>query len=207
MASYEVIREELPDYFKPVLEFVEIQKAQARGLDKLELAVSKLYDNSYISTCDEQTIAYYEQKLGIVYGLADTLELRRWRVLQKFNLTVPFSIGFLRNRLTELYGPDGFELTEDAKKLQLTIKITSDRYNAMDMLYDFLWTVIPAHIQISARQEVINDTESSLYTAGFMQSTFVQTIGGENDMDSSVYAAGLIQSTFVQTIGGKNGTL
>ena len=100
MASYEILLEELPNYFKSVLEYKEILKAQGYIFDQLEVEIARLYANLYISTCDEQTIAYYEKKLGIVQRFGDTLEFRRSRVLQRFNITVPFSEGFLKEKLT-----------------------------------------------------------------------------------------------------------
>lgn len=174
-----IIIQQLPSYFRPVLEFQHIMKAHGYALDDLDVNMLQLSANNYISTCDEATITYYEHLLNIVYRFGDTLEYRRSRVLQKFNTIVPFSIEFLQDKLTELYGRDGYELSVDSWECTLAIKVTSDRYGAIDLLYELLWDIVPAHIQIVANQETRNDIGGSrLYAAGFLADTCIQTIGG-----------------------------
>ena len=177
MSSAEtILKQQLPRYFRPIIEFGEILKAQGYSLDRFDEASAKVYANNYIATCDEDTIAYYERLLGIVYRFGDTLEYRRTRVLQKYNTIVPFSIGFLRDKLTELYGEDGYEMYVDSAACKLKIKVTSDRYGAIDLLYDLLWDIVPAHLEIIANQQVENNLNAGLYMAGTMSGTFVQTI-------------------------------
>ena len=72
--------------------------------------------------------------------------------MQRYNTVVPFTVGFLKDRLAELYGVDGYEVMVDGKKSLIDIKITSDRYGAVDLLYNLLWDILPAHLQITARQ-------------------------------------------------------
>ena len=44
------------------------------------------------------------------------------------------------------------------------------------MLYNLLWDVIPAHIEIHANQQVNNYSSAGLYIGGVMSSAFMQTI-------------------------------
>lgn len=177
--SADILTNQLPTYFRPILEFQEIMKAHGYALDRLDSDAEQIAANNYIPTCDEETIAFWEGLLDIVYRFGDTLEYRRTRVLQKFNTIVPFSIGFLQDKLTELYGSDGYELTVNSVACTLTIKVTSDRYGAVNLLYDLLWDVVPAHIQIIANQETINYVGGNrVYSGGFVAGTCIQTIGG-----------------------------
>ena len=116
--------------------------------------------------------------MGITYRFGDDLNYRRQRVLQKFNTVVPFSIDFLKDRLTELYGEDGYTLEVSSKNLTLKVDVGSDRYGAIDLLYDLLWDVVPAHVKIIANQETTNNIGGSrMYAAGFVTNTYIQTIG------------------------------
>ena len=166
----------MPEYFRPIIEFREILKAHGYSLDKLDETSEKVKDNNYIATCDEETIAYYEKLLGIVYRFGDTMEYRRTRVLQKYNTIVPFSIGFLRDKLTELYGEDGYEMSVDSATCKLKIKVTSDRHGAIDLLYNLLWNIVPVHIQITANQQTTNYVSCHLYVGGAVSRTMIQTI-------------------------------
>lgn len=54
------LKEQLPFYFRPIVEYGEILKVQGHVLDQLEDNMTKVSANNYISSCDEATIAYYE---------------------------------------------------------------------------------------------------------------------------------------------------
>lgn len=177
--SYDTLYNQLPDYFRPIIEFVEILKGHGSALDDLDANAAQVEANNQIQTADEATIAQWERWLGITYKFGDDMDFRRQRILQKFNNVTPFSIGFLENQLTELYGLNGYVLEVSSENLTLKINVTSDRYGAIDLLYDLLWDVVPAHVQIIANQETTNNIGGSrLYAAGFVTSTYIQTIGG-----------------------------
>lgn len=201
----ETLRGQLPEYFRPIIEFREILKAHGYSLDKLDETSEKVKDNNYIATCDEETIAYYEKLLGITYRFGDTMEYRRARVLQKYNTIVPFSIEFLRDKLTELYGEDGYEMSVDSAACKLKIKVTSDRYGAIDLLYDLLWDVVPAHIQILANQQTTNRVPCRLYVAGAVSRVFVQTIYRHTvyDIEEAANTGGAVSGTKIQTISNE----
>lgn len=177
--SYNVLYHQLPDYFRPIIEFTEILKAHGYALDAFDASLTQIAANNYIQTADEDTISDWEEKMGITYRFGDDLDYRRQRVLQKFNTVVPFSIDFLKDRLTELYGEDGYTLEVSSKNLTLKVDVSSDRYGAIDLLYDLLWDVVPAHVKIIANQETTNNIGGSrMYAAGFVTNTYIQTIGG-----------------------------
>lgn len=178
--SYDTLYKQLPDYFKPIVEFLEILKAHGYALDGLDTNAAQVAANNYIQTADAATIAWWESVLGITYSFGDTIEFRRQRILQQFNISTPFSIGFLKDQLNSLYGPDGYEMEEDSQNLTLTIKITSGIYGAVQLLYPFILEIMPAHVQLIANQEVTNNVGGGrLYSSGLVSSAFIQTIGGE----------------------------
>lgn len=48
MSAYEVLMENLPDYFKPVLEFIQIMRAHGYALDQLDGDIQNVYNKFYI---------------------------------------------------------------------------------------------------------------------------------------------------------------
>ncbi len=166
----------LPDWFKGILEFNQLMEAEEVELEEVESSIQSVRNNCFIQTADENTILLYEKRFGISYQLGETLEYRKSRILQRYNTVVPFSIEFLKNRLAELYGADGYALTVSSKTCLLTIKVASDRYGALNLLYDLLWDIIPAHIQIIASQEAQKSIRGALYVETTMSSTKIITI-------------------------------
>ena len=156
----------LPEYFRPVLEFKELMRTDGAELDNLENDIQKLRNNFYIQTADEKSIVLIEKQFSIVAKPGETIEYRRQRLLSKYNTIVPFSIGFLRDYTMQV-GPE---------ECTITISVTSSRYGAVDLLYDLLWDIVPAHIKIIANQQVNNYISGALTAAGIMSGTFVQTI-------------------------------
>lgn len=166
----------LPEWFKNILEFNRLLEAEEVELGEVENSIQSVRNNCYIQTADENTILLYEKRFGITYQYGEALEYRRSRILQRYNTVVPFSIGFLKDRLKELYGSDGYVLTVNSKTCLLTIKVTSDRYGAVNLLYDLLWDIIPAHMEIMANQQVTNYISSDIYAATAMSGVYSQII-------------------------------
>lgn len=165
----------LPEWFKEILEFNQFLKAEEVELEAVEKSIQSVRDNCFIQTADESTILLLEKRFGISYQ-GETLEYRKSRILQRYNTVVPFTISFLKNRLKELYGPAGYILSVNSKTCLLTIKITSDRYGALNLLYDLLWDIVPAHMQIIASQEAQKDIKGGLYIGTAVSSTKIVTI-------------------------------
>ena len=165
----------LPEYFREILEFRELMKTDQAVLAELEANIEQIRKNSYIQTADESTLTQKEALFDIFASPGETIEYRRQRLLQKYNTIVPFSIDFLRDQLKELFGED-FTLSVDAAACKLEFSVTSSRYGAVDLLYNLLWDVIPAHVEIHANQQVNNYSSTGLYIGGAMSSVFMQTI-------------------------------
>lgn len=166
----------LPEWFKNILEFNKLLEAEEVELEAVEESIRSVRNNCFIQTADENTILLYEKRFGIAYQYGETLEYRKSRILQRYNTVVPFTIGFLKNRLAELYGTDGYILSVNSKACLQTIKVTSDRYGALNLLYDLLWDIIPAHIQIIASQEAKKYIKGGLYIGTTISGTKITTI-------------------------------
>lgn len=173
--AHEILMNELPTWFKPVFEYIELMEIYGAQLDTVGQNEEQIYNNLFIQTADLQTIIVWEKLFGITVRYGDTLEFRRQRVIQKFIQTVPYTIWDLRDRLTALYGDD-YTLNVDPVACTFKIVVTSDRYGAIDLLYDLIWDVVPAHLKVIANQQTTSYAVSNQYIGAFLTRTFVQTI-------------------------------
>lgn len=165
----------LPEWFQNVMEFNELMKSEEAELEEAENSIRSVRNNCYIQTANEVTILLYEKRFGIAYQ-GESLEYRRSRIMQRYNTVVPFTIGFLKDRLTELYGSKGYEVSVDGKHSLIIIKITSDRYGAVNLLYELMWDILPAHIQIIASQVNTKNIKGVFSTGATLSSTKIMTI-------------------------------
>lgn len=212
MSTYDVLMENLPDYFKLVLEFIQIMRAHGYALDQLDGDIQNVYNNFYIQTCDVTTLAYYEGLLDIVPSAGDTVEYRRQRVMQQLSLIPKFDINWLITKLNGLYGMDGYTLEVDSKKCTVDIDINSGISNALRIFYDFIWDVLPAHMELSSRQNVTTDIPVGI-NMGMVASSTVTTIINNptvysTDIPVGIYTGIVLSGTKIMTIGGiSNGNI
>lgn len=172
---HEILMEQLPEWFKPVLEYIAIMRGGAAELSDFVAAAEQVRKNDHIQTADATTIRYWERFLGIASSAGDTLAFRRDRVLMRINQTVPYTVWHLRERLTELYG-DAYTLEVDPEECWIRIIVTSDRYGAISLLHDLIYSYVPAHLYVYSNQQVSNVAGSDAYYADRMSRTFEQTI-------------------------------
>ncbi len=168
----QILMDQLPTWFKPVIEYIALMKTYGVEVDSIAEKANQIYRNFFIQTCDEQRLRYWEKLFGITIRYGDTIEFRRQRLIQMFAQIVPYTVFDLRDRLTDLYGDD-YELTVDPETCKITIKVTSDRYGAVDLLYDLIWSIVPAHLQVIANQEARTYIESAANVGAFCATTYV----------------------------------
>ena len=154
--------DQLPTYFRPVLEFQQLMIAHGWAYDLAESTAGLVLNNFFVQTCDEDTIEQYEALFGLVHEAGDSMDYRRQRILSIFQTVAPFDINYLNDRLKELFGDD-YEMTVSPTINRLVIKLTSERYGAVSLLYNLLLDVVPAHIEIISNRQVTNYINRPLY--------------------------------------------
>lgn len=172
---HKILMDQLPEWFKPVLEYIAIMHGGSVELARLDEDAEQIRLNDHIQTADATTLRYWERFLGIVSSAGDTLEYRRERILMRINQTVPFTVWHLRDRLRELFGED-YTLEVNPAECWIRIIVTSDRYGAISLLHDLIYSYVPAHLYVYSNQQVSNVTSSGAYYAARMTRTFEQTI-------------------------------
>lgn len=172
---HKILMDQLPDWFKPVLEYIAIMYGGSVELARLDEDAEQIRLNDHIQTADASTLRYWERFLGIASSAGDTLAYRRQRILMRINQTVPYTIRHLRDRLRELFGED-YSLEVNPAECWIRIIVTSDRYGAISLLHDLIYSYVPAHLYVYSNQQVSNVTGSDAYYAARMSRTFEQTI-------------------------------
>lgn len=172
---HEVLMDQLPRWFKPVLEYIEIMRAGGSGLAEFDALAARIRANTHIQTADSETLRYWERLLGISAAAGATLDYRRERILMRINQTVPYTYWDLRDALTELYGTD-YTLEVSPEECWIRIFVTSDRYGATALLHDLIYSYVPAHLYVYSNQQVTNTADTGMYMADRMSRTFEQLI-------------------------------
>lgn len=100
----------------------------------------------FIGTATAAGIARREKEYGISPKDTDSLEDRRFRIKLKENERLPYTETFLREKLTELCGADGYYLEVLAD--EVIVKISLGKKSFFESVADMLEKMIPLNMII-----------------------------------------------------------
>ena len=176
---HEILMEQLPHWYKPVLEYIAIMRGYSVTVSDAEKDAEKIHDNFYIQTADAETLTMWERMLGITSRYGDTLDYRRERIISRLSAHSPYTFWSLDAQMTEYFGDD-YTIGIDYDNLKIYITTTSDVYGAVDLLRDLIHRVVPVHLYVISNQQVTNYVTSRAYYGTRISRTLEQTIGAHN---------------------------
>lgn len=164
-----VLTKQLPEYFRPIIEFQEILKAHGYGIGQAEADAERVRDNLYLATCDGQTLSYYEQLLGLLGNRGFPLEERRILVMTKYGMRPLYTLPALKAMLETAVGAGNYSVECFYEKYRLTIKIIDQDLQRVKGVYDMAAEISPAHIELFLYAEYVGKCEMSLRTGAVVR--------------------------------------
>lgn len=139
----------LIDYLPQVLQSVEELKALFCSEDceikSLYEALEILLKNQFVHEATESGIKRWEKILKIIPNVDDTLDMRRFEILNRLNIKIPYTIIMLRNKIQALYGNDcDIQYINDTCMLKITVPNITDR--ELVNLKSMLDVIVPANL-------------------------------------------------------------
>ena len=166
----------LPQFFKDILEYPEIMKAWAKGLDMVGLSGQQVWDNLYIQTCDSDTLSIYEGYLKLTPAPGDSLEVRRARVLARLMIAIPYSERRIRVLFDEMYGAGNYTLIVDSINSEVTMDLQVHIEEGV-LLFCTTWhEMAPAHMAFTVKEDITTDIDNGLYFGGAVRETIYTNI-------------------------------
>lgn len=111
-----------PQIYNKILEFKELAKTENALFNDLEVEINKLKNNLFILTCDEATLKKYEILFSISSSKSETLEFRKERILNRINLSMPFTLLGLKAKLNEIIGKDNYTINIDYNNFTIYVE-------------------------------------------------------------------------------------
>lgn len=139
------IKEYVPPYIMDYVEFKKVMEAENPELQAIESTHVQVIDNRYITTCDIDGIARFESILGITPLADDTLENRQFRVLSRWNASIPYNFQFLNDKLKTLCG-DGYTILIDFDLQTIVVKLGLDNKNNFNSVIEILEQIVPCNM-------------------------------------------------------------
>lgn len=112
-----------PRYYEGILETDELIKVENDIWNNLYLLLNKAKNNQFIAYADEDGIYAYEQLFQIVADPeTETLEERRFRLLNRIQTLSYYTMKYLRQKLNSLFGENNYEVEMDYLNYTLYVK-------------------------------------------------------------------------------------
>lgn len=158
------IRNYLPDYYKGFREIDILAEVLFYLLSQLSGDFKQILANQFVQTADAIGIERFEKMLGITAILTDDLETRRQRILSKMAVSSVFTYRVLENNLKEMCDNGEFTITSDLDNFVMDLKVRIGKKGMLDVLYDLLYTMLPAHIAFTMHNHLpANSTGGTSY--------------------------------------------
>lgn len=160
-------------FLRNIRELKEIAKAEEPELRYILKERDRALDNLFIATADEYGIKRFESMMRIVPEGSDNLETRRFRVLTKWNDSIPYTEPVLYRRLLAICGSDdAFDYEEHYKEYWLRIVTHLGVFGAYDMIAAMLDEMLPCNLVLEL-ENILNELNSHvLYLGGVCCTAF-----------------------------------
>lgn len=142
---------DLLDYLPPVLsEIDEVQhlaRTENPEINLLWEAFERLMKDQFISEATETGIARWEKILNIHPSSDSTLEERRWEILNRTNMKIPYTMTMLKNKLNLMYGGNvKIDLISDT--YTLIVRIPTSEAKQLETVRNMLNVIVPANLYV-----------------------------------------------------------
>jgi len=140
--------EKIPPIITNVREMEAILDGQQGVIDDAWKSVKVVLNNQFIEDSDEYGISRWESILGITPKGTDTLEIRRFRIVARLNIQLPYSMPRLKEIMTNLCGEGNFSLDIKPNTYILTVEIGLSEREMFAEVERLLHVIVPENIPI-----------------------------------------------------------
>lgn len=141
------ICEYLPDWFRKIVDYQALCKAESEQFELLAEEINQIADNFFFQTMDVSAVSQWEKVFNIIPNPAtESLEFRQQRIINRISTRPPFTLGFLYQKLDQLIGQGKWTVDIDYPNYTLYIENSSENQQwATEVAYT-IGKIKPAHI-------------------------------------------------------------
>ncbi|MEK3886517.1 putative phage tail protein [Bacillus sp. FSL K6-3431] len=137
----------LPDFYRDILDFLEIDKTETIELDLVSAAIDQIYNDQFVLSASEIAIERRERMLRIQADpSAESLDFRKKRILNRYQTKPPFTIRYLQQQLDFLVGEGKAVVIVDAQHFIFTITANIDDANVFKEVQFTVNRIKPANL-------------------------------------------------------------
>jgi hypothetical protein len=198
----------LIDYLPNLLqEFKELKTTMLAENPEFQLINDEgnlVLNNTFIMYCNEAGIKKFEKMMKIFPSAGDSLEVRRNRVLTRWNDTVPYTLKTFLVKLITLQGNDNVQVTFDKDTYTLQVVTHLEKQGQQNNLAYLFKTIVPCNLVVDSVNILNCNSVGSLNMGAGISIAGVHFITNDIDetfdISSQMALANVITSTEVISI-------
>lgn len=143
------INEYLPKILQPIVEFQQINSDLDVELTNINKLINNIENEVIVQTASEYGIKKWENTLGLIPSDSDSLEVRRFRIINILTSKLPYTLRWLQGKLTQIVGSEsGWTLNIDSNHYIITIILSGLDTKLMLEVEKQLRGAIPANMEL-----------------------------------------------------------
>ena len=137
----------LPPVVQELLEVKHIMETESIEFNLLVKEYQNLLSDQFVHEATENGLSRWERILKINPKPTDTLESRRWEILNRLNIKIPYTFKMLKNKLYALYGDSyTIKLISDIYTIRIRLPPVSD--SELRSTFNMVDVIAPANMII-----------------------------------------------------------
>ena len=145
---------DLLSYLPPVLqELYEVRLIMNTESEEFNILVKEyqnLLSDQFVHEATENGLKRWEKILNIKIKPSDTLESRRWEILNRLNIKIPYTFTMLKNKLYALYG-DSYTMKLISDTYTIRIRVPPVSASELRSTLTMLEVIVPANMVIDLK--------------------------------------------------------
>lgn len=138
----------LPPNYSKIEEYQIICETNDKVFDGIKEAINNIINDNFTDTLTEAGCERKESMLGITKLQSDTIEDRRFRINARMDDNPPYTLDYLKNRLTSLCDGISPAIVIDYDNLTISVKIPLGVKKYRDEAEKVVEKILPANLSI-----------------------------------------------------------
>ena len=140
----------LPHVLQELEEIQHIMNTESEEFNILVKEYQNLLNDQFVHEATENGLSRWEKILKINPKPTDTLESRRWEILNRLNIKIPYSWTMIKNKLYAMYGDSyTIKLISDTYTIQIRVPQVSD--SELRSTFTMLEVIVPTNMIIDLK--------------------------------------------------------
>lgn len=156
----------LPDFMQKYKEIQEIMKVEKIVIDQLWKEFVQGFKNNFINYANENGVQLFEEMMNIKPSIYDSLQIRKEKILIKWNSQPPYTWWFLKQFLNSILGEGTNEPVRNLENQELRIISKINTMGTISSVYDTLRYMIPANMTLIFDNRLNQNGNGKLHLGG-----------------------------------------